>query len=111
MRPLAHHGGEPWSSSSFPESAGNAMARLSRYVVSHLDSRGAARFPCRGRPLETALLLRLLESTGQSSTQQVHYLRPLPPDSDPFALAIARAALRQGGTPSGELRASVVAKS
>ena len=65
MRPLAQNRGGPWPSSDFPDSLRDATARLSEHVVSHVDPSGAVRFPCRGRPLETALLLRLLESTGQ----------------------------------------------
>ncbi|PRY41272.1 prenyltransferase/squalene oxidase repeat-containing protein [Umezawaea tangerina] len=110
MRPLSHHGGEPWPSSSVPDSLGDATARLSRYVASHVDPDGAVRFPCHGRPLETALLLRLLQSTGQPFDRQTRYLRSLPTGTEPFDLAIAQAALSRGGGPTGELRASVVAK-
>jgi squalene-hopene/tetraprenyl-beta-curcumene cyclase/sporulenol synthase len=111
MRPLAHHRGEPWPSSSFPGSLEAATARLTQYVISHVDPEGAVRYPCLGRPLETALLLRLLQSTGLPFAQQEGYLRSLPPDSEPFDVTIAQAALRQGGELTRELRTSVLAKS
>jgi squalene-hopene/tetraprenyl-beta-curcumene cyclase len=110
VRPLAHHRGEPWSPSSFPDSLGDVTARLSRYVTSHMDFSGAVRSPCRGRPLETALLLRLLQSTGRPSAHQEDYLRSLPPGAEPLDVAITHAALHHGGTLTSELRASVVAK-
>ncbi|MCS7482860.1 prenyltransferase/squalene oxidase repeat-containing protein [Umezawaea endophytica] len=95
----------------FPDSLRDATAGLSEYVVSHMDADGAMRFPCHGRPLETALLLRLLQNTGQPFAQQERYLRSLPPESDPLDVVIAQAALRRSGKLAPELRESVVAKS
>ena len=108
MRPLEHHGNS-WSSSYFPESLEDSTARLRDHVIAHVDSEGAVRAPCRGRPLETALLLRLLQSIGLPSTRPIDYLRALPEDSDPFDVAIARAALHQGGELTEELRSAIVA--
>lgn len=110
MRPLEHHS-TSWPSSSFPESLEESTARLKEYLSTHVDSTGAVRAPCRGRPLETALLLRLLQSSGLPGTRQIDYLRALPADSDPFDLAIARAALDHGGTLTEELRSGIVANS
>ena len=110
MRPLENHSSS-WSASSFPESMEESTARLREYVISHVDPTGAVRVPCRGRPLETALLLRLLQSIGLPASRQIDYLRALPSNSDPFDLAIARAALHHGGTLTEELRAGIVASS
>ena len=96
MRPLPLHG-DRWSSSSFPAALPEATARLRAYVASHVDPQGAVRVPCRGRPLETALLSSLLRSAGQPFTRQSEYLSALPADSDPLDLAIAEAALGRGG--------------
>ncbi|MBP2328298.1 squalene-hopene/tetraprenyl-beta-curcumene cyclase/sporulenol synthase [Kibdelosporangium banguiense] len=111
MRPLAHHRGEPWPSSSFSSSLPAATTRLSRYVTLHMDSEGAVRDPCLGRPLETALLLRLLQDTGRPFTLQDNYFRSMPPGSDPFDVAIAQAALGWNGQATDELHASIAARS
>ncbi|MDY7088798.1 MAG: prenyltransferase/squalene oxidase repeat-containing protein [Actinomycetota bacterium] len=110
MRPLQHHS-DSWHSSAFPESLEEAKARLTEYVTTHVDSDGAVRAPCRGRPLETALLSRLLQRIGQPATRQVEYLRNLPAGSDPFDLAIARTALREGGELTEDLRSRIIERS
>lgn len=110
MRPLAPRGNS-WPFSPFPESLADATARLRDHVISHVDSEGAVRFPCHGRPLETALLASLLQGIGQPATQQVDYLRALPADSDPFDLAIARAVLRRDGKLTEKLRSHIIERS
>ncbi|WP_410604766.1 prenyltransferase/squalene oxidase repeat-containing protein [Amycolatopsis sp. lyj-90] len=110
MRPFARHC-SPWPSSLLPGSIEDAIGLLRRHVINHVDSTGAVRLPCRSRPLETALLLRLLQHTGQPFDRQARYLRTLPPGSDPFDLEIAEAAVRRNATITDELRRDVIAKS
>lgn len=96
----------PWPTSLFPTTTAAAARRLRSRVAEQVDVTGAVRSPCRGRVLESALLLALLDRIGHHTTARQRAERFLTGHLDsamPLDRLLARVALRAGYQQPGDL--------